>query len=291
MVVIAVAVVLLSLVVPGANALWTQRRIADAENTLQGLLLNARMRAMQADGRETGLLFYLDDFGVQRVATIEQAEPDSHVWADVFRITGDRDQTMPAPMRAVPRYVAEPDAIGPSDDHETFSFEELSGNSFLNPPRNSYPAQRHRNFFTVVYSTRGEIRPWRDVLLIDLDVNVDGKGDRTGLFVGDGDPDTVDPDEIAKWYTQREGPAVFDTTRPSPARSDLIAQPGELAAINFPSVDGVLVYDDKEMNRLRIGNPVTDGKEFRTYLIKNAQPFYISRITGSVIVGPVGGTQ
>ena len=49
------------------------------------------------------------------------------------------------------------------------------------------PAQRHRNFFTIVFSPEGNLYPnlRRYVLLLDKDLDENGLGDRTGLPVTD----------------------------------------------------------------------------------------------------------
>ena len=62
----------------------------------------------------------------------------------------------------------------------------------------------------------------------------------------------------------------------------LIVDPDDdKVALNFASVDGLLVYDDS----LLAGIPAT---EQRTVLLRTAQPLYVSRWTGVVIRGPVG---
>lgn len=294
-VVVAIILIVVVLIVPAASALWEQRKVADARNTIHGLLANARIRALQADGVETGLFFYLDDAGVQRVATIEQAEPDSVLWSAVFRITGDRDQVMPAPMRAVPRYIVEVPR-NTSEHPDRFQDEEVQNNDFYNPPQGADPPQRHRNFFTLIYSGRGELLVNRDVLIIDSDADRNDIGDRTGMFVG-GDCQLTPanaPLPIRRYETRRNGIQPFDPANQVTGRDDLLracTTGNNPVAVNFPSVDGVLVYDDAAMNQLRINAPTTDGKEMRAYLQKNAQPFYIGRMTGSIIVGPVGNTQ
>jgi prepilin-type N-terminal cleavage/methylation domain-containing protein len=294
-VVVAIILIVVVLIVPATSALWEQRKVADARNTIHGLLANARIRALQADGVETGLFFYLDDAGIQRVATIEQAEPDSVIWSGVFRITGDRDQVMPAPMRAVPRYIVEVPRNS-TEYPDRFQDEEVQNNDFYNPPRDTDPAQRHRNYFTLIYSGRGELLVNRDVFIVDSDADRNDIGDRTGMFVG-GDcllTPGNDPLPIRQYYSRRDGIRPFDPASPTTERTDLLracTAGNNPVAVNLFSVDGVLVYDDAAMNQLRINVPATDGREMRSYLQKNAQPFYIGRMTGSIIVGPVGNTQ
>ena len=53
-------------------------------------------------------------------------------------------------------------------------------------------------------------------------------------------------------------------------------------AINFPSVDGLLVYDDSLFNEFDV------DKDKRDFLFRTSQPIYVNRLTGSVVRGPVG---
>jgi hypothetical protein len=65
--------------------------------------------------------------------------------------------------------------------------------------------------------------------------------------------------------------------------TDLIAD-SDGTALNFPSVDGLLVYDES----LFAG--AGDAKDKRKFLIESGLPFYVHRFTGVVIRGPVGET-
>src|SRR3989337_712491 len=71
-IVVAVVLLLLGIVLPAASTLWKERRIAEAQNTISGMLMTARAKAMENDFGDSGLFFYLDDAGVQRIASITQ---------------------------------------------------------------------------------------------------------------------------------------------------------------------------------------------------------------------------
>jgi hypothetical protein len=53
-------------------------------------------------------------------------------------------------------------------------------------------------------------------------------------------------------------------------------------ALNFPSVDGLLLYDDSVFNEF------TDEEEKREFLLSTGAPLYVNRMTGSLIRGPAG---
>ena len=53
-------------------------------------------------------------------------------------------------------------------------------------------------------------------------------------------------------------------------------------AISFPSVDGLLVYDDSLFNEFDV------DRDKRDFLLRTSQPMYVNRLTGSVVRGPVG---
>jgi prepilin-type N-terminal cleavage/methylation domain-containing protein len=305
-VVTAVILVVLGILLPAASTLWEQRKQADAENTLQGQFMLARARALEARGGQTGLFFFLTDDGVQHIVALEQvvgvSEPGdvaptpspglvSRFFEDVFRVTDAKEQTLPAPMRVVPRYVVDADARGARHDARTFSNEELLNNLFDNPPAATGVGQRHRNYFSLVFSPDGLVTAGRDVLIMDRDRNEDGLGDRTGLPVGRGPGVSPRDPYVQRMYPQTGPVRPIDTDGIPPIHGlrDLIGEPGAQPgiALNFPSVDSVLVYDDAQMSRFRSGDPVIDGPVVREYLLKSSQPYYVSRLTGMVIRGPV----
>ena len=167
----------------------------------------------------------------------------------------------------------------------TFSPAELANNNFVNPPEDADIGQRHRSFFTIVYrSSDGRLLSQRDVLIQDFDAEPDGVGDIAGVHVGIDEDDA----EVAQYWPQDGDPLnldpipPFSRTVPTLLTDDRTNHGG--VAINFPSVDGLLVYDDSLFNEA--GTP--DQK--RDFLLRTAQPFYVNRLTGAVIRGPVGET-
>ena len=61
-------------------------------------------------------------------------------------------------------------------------------------------------------------------------------------------------------------------------------QENPMTAVNFPSVDGLLVYDD---SLLRDAEAAVDKREV---LLRTGVPVYINRLTGAIVEGPVGET-
>jgi hypothetical protein len=199
-------------------------------------------------------------------------------WQNVFVIADEPDQTLPIPMRVVPRYVVDDPASDP-DGWLTFSSLELSNNDFANPPAGAQPSQRHRSYFTLVYSKEGQLLVARDVLVFDVDSDGDKRGDRTKLHVG------PEPALTTDYYARNGTPQPID-----PNGTEVIAflvtdSKDDTVAINFPSVDGLLVHDDS----LFSGLPT--GEDRRAFLLRAGQPLYVSRWTGLVIRGPVGETE
>ena len=282
-VVVAVVLVILGLVLPAASTLWGQRKMAQAENAIQGLLMTSRVKAMQADGVETGFLAFVDGEGNQHLVTIEQHRDNMHdpAWQDVFVFTEDPDQILPTPIRAVPRYVVyEPGADEDREDWEEFSGRELANNDFHDPAGDQ--AQRHRNFFTLVFSTNGQLLQNRDVLIQDADADENRSGDRTGLRVG---PGGSDPPTTVKFHPRDDDePKEIDPTGNSTPIPFLVTDDDKDVAVNFPSVDGLLVYDDSLFNELTVS-------EKRGFVLLRGHPLYVSRWTGAVIRGPVGETE
>lgn len=286
-VVAGLIIVILAMALPAVSTLWNERKNAAALNTIQGVLMTSRARAMKADGVESGFFAFVDEQGTQCLVTIEQ-DPEKAgdpAWQSVFVVRDDARRVLPAPMRIVPRYVlADPPGGQP---FEVFDDVELANDDFYVPSAGTDQAQRHRNFFAMVFSTDGQLVVNRDVLVQDMDENDDLRGDRTGLPVGPGPP-FVPLGKTTFFYARNptsplgptpdiDGPDLVTTTFP-----DLIVDPADdEIALNFPSVDGLLVYED---------SLVRDVPKFekRAVLIRTAQPLYISRFTGAVIRGPVG---
>lgn len=284
-VVIAVILILVGISLPAMSTLWEGRKVSEAENTIRGVLTTTRARALQAGGVESGLFFFVDTDGVQRVVSIEQQPgedvSDIVVWQNVFAITGDRDYSLPAPFRVVPRYAVDEESFG--EPFVAFSPAELADNDVLKVVGQS--AQRHRNFFTIVFSGEGQMNIRRDVLIQDLDQDMDGIGDVTGLQVGTGIPGTP-PMPVSSYFQQDDSIVSLDPLGTNTTVPLLITDSD--AAINFPSVDGLLVYDDSLFNEAGDGAAATDQQ--RAFLLRSAKPFYINRWTGAVIRGPSGET-
>lgn len=274
-VVVAIILIILGVVLPSTTALWRERRAAETENTIQGLMATTRARAMRTGGVESGIFSYIDDQGAQRLVTIEQdrdhiADP---AWQSVFVITADRDHVLPKPVRTVPRYVVNDEPAGQT--YLGFSPEELANNDFDNVVNDQ--SQRHRNYFAVVFSPNGRMLINRDVLIRDEDADEDRVGDRTRLSVGLGG--SVDPD-TTKYYLPDGSSEDLDPVDPRTAIGHLVIDANN-TAINFPTVDGLLVYDDSDLGELSVD-------ERRSFLLRTAQPLYVSRWTGLIIRGPVG---
>jgi Tfp pilus assembly protein FimT len=295
-IVVAVILLIVGIVLPAASTLWRERRVAEAQNTISGMLMTARARAMQDNFGDSGLFFYVDDAGVQRIVAITQdakkaADPATReAWANVFNVTTERSYALPAPMRVVPRYVVcDKSADGKSTcdenrtdapkPYEVFSSEELANNDFNTLPSGADQAQRHRNFFTMIYSSSGQLRVRRDVLIRDADSDgpdSDGKqyGDVAGLEVRDD----------VKLYYGLDNSKVPVPLNPDASKIDIdVVTDSQGIVLNFPSVDGLLVYDESLFGAA--------GDDKRKYLMDYAQPFYVHRLTGAVVRGPVGENQ
>ncbi len=293
-VVVSIIVVLLTLILPAATELWQERKVAQAENLLQGVLISARADAIR-NGIETGFLAFVDAQGNQHLARIERLRGGPHpcfpqieydpvdprtitLLQHVYRLTDDPERILPRPMRIVPRAVVDVPRTA-QDSPDTFSDAELAQEDFLAPPQDAHPAQRHRNFFTVLFSPDGAMIAGRDVLVIDCDVDGDGLGDRTALRV------SPDPGVLSVQYISRTGdPAPLDPLDPEAGIPSLIAfnpTVGMTIAHNFPSVDGLLVYDDQLFRELDVG-------EGRAFLTRTGRPLFVSPLTGAVIRGEIG---
>jgi len=292
LVVITIVLIVLTLVLPTASSLWDERKIADAHNTIRGMLMTSRAAALGAEGADSGLLFYVDADGTQRIVSIKQdnagrlactPQPSCQVaWDNVFVVTKDRQFRLPKPIRAVPRYVVEK-ASALTGPFEVFSEEELANDDFGALPAGANQSQRHRNFFTMIYSSDGQLLVGRDVLIRDDDVDKDTLhlGDITGLRVGydyaDGSPN------VDQYYGQDDTPAEIAPTSDLQAIDFLVVDAGApTTAINFPSVDGLMVYNDSTFNN------IDSAAAKREFLLTSATPFYVSRMTGAVIAGPAG---
>jgi len=208
-------------------------------------------------------------------------------WDSVFEITDDRSVSLPAPMRIVPRYVVDDPNDPLAKPYDVFADIELANNDFSTLPTGGNQAQRHRNVFSIVYSPDGNLLVNRKILIQDIDADdpPDNRGDRTGFEVGPGDLSaTIDPDPTAttdEYYTRddtQKKKLPIGVAIPFLVRDNSTDD----TALNFSSVDGLLVYDDS------LFNEITDPAQKRDFLLRTAQPLYVSRMTGNVIRGPIG---
>ncbi len=298
MVVIAIILLILGFALPAASTMWEQRKLIDAQNTVQGMLTTARAKAIQGSGSETGLFFYIDQRGNHRIAPIRQVDASdliargilppgtsaadyTRVLTDVFEITQDRSYFLTSPIRVVPRYMVKNNNNSPAlSNFGLFSNAELASNQFYTPTAGFDPSQRHRNFFTMIFSTRGHLLVERNVLILDLDEDQNNLGDLTDLRVGY--DHAIESANVFKFYPQNSATAVPIGVGQEAAPFLLVDDIESPIAINFPSVDGLMVYDDVGFN------DAGDEQEKREMLSRTAQPMYVNRWTGNVILGPLG---
>ena len=104
-IVIGIIILLAGLVLPAASQMWRDRKLADAQNMVSGMLMVARAKALEGNAGETGLFFYLDDQNVQHVAAISQDSGDGRndwqtqpQWHNVFHGVKQPRLYNPAPM-------------------------------------------------------------------------------------------------------------------------------------------------------------------------------------------------
>jgi type II secretory pathway pseudopilin PulG len=292
-VVIVIIAVLVTIVLPPVSRMWEARKIATAENYLRAALTIALRRAASPDRGESGLLFVMDATGAQRIYQIERqavrdpanfnATRGALISQNRFVILEDSEYIVPEPMRFAPLW-----AVRTQDsDNAPFAYspEELANNNFENPGSTVgswQEGQRHRNYFTLVFSADGRLLSGRDVLIVDADTDDNGRGDRTGLTVG----------EAAQYY------AVYSTDEEDKLDIDpaggltldglisiLQAGSGSATAVNFPSVNGLLLYDDAIFGQ----QPTPVAK--RDMLLSTARPFYIAGPSGALVRGPIGETR
>lgn len=282
-VVVAVVLIILSLALPAMNSLWEQRKSAETLNTLQGLLMTAHARSLEAGAVETGFFAFVDANGVQHLVAIEQDADrlGDPAWENVFVLRDDPDHVLPSPIRVVPRYAIENATTNPTAQPvDLFDEAELANNDIDNPPADQ--AQRHRNFFTMIFSTEGQLLVARDVLIQDVDQITDrganpvARGDRTGLRVGPG-PSQAEATTTSYFDVKTDAAVLF----PGGAKLPHLITDENDVALNFPSVDGLLVYDDSLYRALTV-------EEVRGFLLEFAQPLYVNRLSGTLVRGPVG---
>ena len=288
--VIAIIGILLGIVLPGASSLWSQRNEAATANMMRGLLASARSQAMSG-GEQQGLFFFVDPIErVQRVVFLEAEPPDDAAdgldlcdcdpsccggaycppsdmcITDVdalnrFRVTSGRVYTVPAPYRVAPAWVLET-----TDEGDTLWPDQLDNRLFPTHTSGSDTPRYHPNFFTILFNDNGELVVGYNVLVHDPD------GGSTGLHVNN----------VAEaWIADSGGPDYVDISGgPNPDLYDIVVLDDDRAA-NFVSVDGLVVYDGSDVEGL-------DGIDIGELLRREGQPFYITRYTGDIILGPRG---
>jgi len=288
LVVVAIIVLILGIVGPAVTSMWNQRLESQAQIVVAGALQSVQMQARTRG--ERGLLFYLDG-DAQKIAVIESAHEvlDGHstttpqatltqpnIVADCFRVMEGMIYRVPSPYRAMPRAVLDTNTLG--NEGNTWNDIEVNHEDvFSSPASPAAGNQRHRNFFTVVFGPDGRLRVGRDVLIYDPD-NRTGLGTQEGVhtyYDGGGTdgplPQTIAPDG-GYVATQVDG---------------LVATPGSSPiALNFPCVDGVLVYDESVFKELPRAGPGEQDR--RDWAARNGQPYYINRMSGELVRGPVG---
>lgn len=282
LVVVAIIMLILSVVGPGVTKMWDQRLGSQAETVVAGAIRSTQMQART--GGERGLFFYMDG-DEQKIVPIRpvrkvKGQPDPidqiNVVADVFEVTDGMIYRVPPPFRVCPRNVV--DEYAPSNDPCTWNEWELNNRDvFASPPTTGKGNQRHCNFFALVFGPDGRLRVGRNVLIYDGDETKD----RTGLLA-----QGASSDPAVQYYdaagTPQTFPALYDG---SPSRlENLVAAnvSGKVTALNFPCVDGVLVYDGTYYWDL------PDAAARREFFREKAIPYYVSRLTGDIIRGPVG---
>ncbi len=299
--VVAILGILMAFVVPGASAIWAQRNEAATTNLIRGLLQSARSQAIRTG--ERGLIFFVDDNGVQNIAFIEADPPDytqdgtdacdcdDDCWEDTdwvptdlcvnellagnrFRVSKEQVYLIPSPHRAVPLWALdEPSNKNPKTPKDWP--DQLANSSFPDDADGKDSPRYHRNFFTVLFNAAGEVVVNRDILIHDPDDDENGYGDTLGLPVAD---------ELEKWWTvdYEEQIQKADSLKTSVSGDknlfDLVVVDDDVAA-NFRSVEGIMVYDDSDIAGL-------DGEDIRQFLLDEGTPFYINRYTGDVTEGP-----
>jgi len=314
-VVLAIISLLALISLPSISQMWTDNKLANIETTMGGLLKSARMRSLS--GREYGLFFFVQG-DLQKVAFIVADPPDLTVPANVdfppnpdlgrrgdgrtagnddevtaqdtadrFRVLGDNVFTIPVPFRVTPV-----DVLEEPDDGGKWSDEQLANEVYDSSEvvrGRLKGARNHRSFFTILFSPEGRLLSGRSVLLHDpADTAVDSGFTGLGLVTG------LPVEEASKYQLPDTGSGLPT----KPFSSSRVKLPSMLSAtgrrggggvaLNFPSVDGLLVYDDSFFRDLPDGPVTPPDEDKRDFLRRTGRPFYVSAQTGVVIRGPVG---
>jgi prepilin-type N-terminal cleavage/methylation domain-containing protein len=310
--VVVIVALLLAMVVPGFTKIWEERKVAQAETLLHGILSSARGQALRH--AERGLFFFLDPVtGQQMIVPIAadppNSDPGSHEYTvdcaappvitdcisdamaenRFFVIEGDMFG-LPIPMRVVPRAVVELDKNGKA----LWSDADLAVESCNQAPTGGWPAKypRQRNTFAVIFGPDGKLQVNRTVVIHDSALTLLSATQKLGYGYRTRLP-TSDPTEYYLNVPNATDTAKLDATGSRKLYDILVerdagGQP-TTKALNFPSVDGLLIYDDSALAGIPYQQATDTFK--RTYLMENARPLYISRLTGDVLEGPKGENE
>ncbi len=280
LVVVAVILLILGIVGPGVTKMWDQRLESEAQTILSGAIRSTQMQA-RTHG-ERGLFFYMDG-NEQKIIPIVPArkveiqgssETDQlNVVADVFEVTSGMIYQIPSPFRVCPRNV-----------HAWSDWGVNNRDVFASPPTTGNANQRHCNFFSLIFGPDGRLRVGRNVLIYDADFIWNDpdklRKDRTGLLAPSARP-------TVRFYGAKGTPEPFPTPFGGsvPRIEKLVATnvSGGVTALNFPCVDGVLLYDATYYWDL------PDANARRDFLRRRAIPFYVSRQSGDIVRGRIGG--
>ncbi len=302
--VVVIIVLILGMAIPGFTRTWEERKHAQAITTLHGVLATAQARARRTS--ERGLFFFIDPTTRRQVIIpivpdppdddpasheyrIDCEEPDSirdciteAMAVNRFRVTEGDLHELPAPIRVAPRNIVEKEG-----EDELWPEEDIAHDVYTQPaPEAEWP--RHRNFFTVIFGPDGELIAGRDVIIHDTALRDPNSGEhfpnpvgyRTGLAV----------DDPTNYYTNNPEDGTetveFDSVG-SDSLYDILVD-DNATAVNFTSVDGLLVYDENTLAE----TPYTVGQSYkRQYFLEHAQPLYVSRLTGEILEGPRGENE
>jgi prepilin-type N-terminal cleavage/methylation domain-containing protein len=311
-VVISIISVLAAITLPSMSRIWEERNLSDTRNKIAGLMRTASVKA--TGDRERGWFFYIDpETNKQRIAPIvstfgDRYEPDNlpklaQDAVNVFKIDEGTIHTIGAPYRVAPRSIFDEFRL----DNPAFllsanlrwSPDEIANENYKTDVDSPIDAQRHRNFFTVIFSADGRLRVDRPVLIQDTVLGNDGSWgssddedesseDRVGDIIG------LEVHEAVHWSGLRSAECDAVSSMPpcqltiiDPENMDLVTEmgSGNPTAINFPSVDGLAIYNDAQFQE----QPTEEDK--LTFIRRTAVPLFISRQTGTIIDGPVGESE
>ncbi len=286
-VVIGIIGILAAITLPAVSRMWEESKGANSENRIRGLLTSARARSNKPNDA-TGLFFFVTD-GVQRMAFITEGPPANGNEVPIYRVMeGEKVHEFPKPFRVVPRGVLDLEMIGPPPEF-VWSDDELANEDYTDIELDNVGNQTHRNFFVIIFSD-GRLSQEPGVLIGDDAEGHDfnegpTQGDTVGLtvsmyddLIGNGDFQATDG-SVQPFFSGLESLVLLGTNK------------GTNPAINFPSADGLLVYDDSLFTEFPDTTSVPGELDKRQYLIQYARPLYISRQTGAIIRGPVGESE